>query len=232
MTNPKLGKIELTRRSRFAWSDADLSGVKVTHRPYEESDNMKSIKPAFNRENLDLAHEKRREIGEETRNTIKMIVSESDQPMTTAEVTRMYELISGRSLNYTYISVILNDAVAAGELSLRTETVLEREMRGGKGARLANLYWRSAKTVPARTRGKIVDGVKSSTAYTYPAHVQRGKKKNKNKKKNAGVAKAAPSMTGDISAMIELLVATRTEALQRQVAELEDKLAKIRSAIR
>jgi len=179
---------------------------------------------------LKLAHEKRREIGEETRNTIKMIVSESDQPMTTAEVTRMYELISGRSLNYTYISVILNDAVEAGELSSRTETVLEREMRGGKGARLANLYWRSAKTVPARTKGKIVDGVKSSTAYTYPSHVRRGK--NKNKKKNAGVAKTRKVATDDISEMIESLVATRTEALQRQVAELEEKLAKIRSAIK
>jgi hypothetical protein len=181
---------------------------------------------------LKLAHEKRREIGEETRNTIKMIVSESDQPMTTAEVTRMYELISGRSLNYTYISVILNDAVEAGELSSRTETALERDMRGGKGARLANLFWRSAKTVPARTKGKIVDGVKSSTAYTYPPNVRRGKNKNKNKKKNAGVAMTRKAATDDISAMIESLVATRTEALQRQVADLEEKLAKIRSAIK
>jgi hypothetical protein len=175
---------------------------------------------------LKLAHEKRREIGEETRNTIKMIVNESDQPMTTAEVTRMYELISGRSLNYTYISMILNDAVEAGELSSRTETALERDMRGGKGARLANLFWRSAKTVPARTKGKIVDGVKSSTVLTY------SKKSRTGKKKNAGVARTRKVVTDDISEMIENLVATRTEALQKQVADLEEKLAKIRSAIK
>lgn len=236
MTNPKLGKVELTRRSRFAWGDADLSGVKVTHRPNEESDSMKSTKSVYNREYLALAHEKRREQGEETRNTIKMIVKESDQPITTAEVARIHELTSGRRLNYTYISMILNDAVAAGELSSRQETVLECDLRVGAGARsasrLSKLYWRSAKTVPTRTRGKIVDGVESSTALTYQKNSKYSKKAKRAAKKNAGVAKAAPNMTGDISVMIELLVATRTEALQRQVAELEDKLAKIRSAIK
>lgn len=172
---------------------------------------------------LALAHEKKRELGEKTKDMVRLIVSGSDQPLTVMEIVRFFEVIDEREIHPTYVSQIANKLVDAGVFSVRVETELEHALRGGYGNKCAMLYWGQPGGVPTRTKGTIIDGVTTMNKI-----VKRNKKrKAKATKKTSGLVAAPKTMTGDVSEMIEALIAARTKELQARVNELEARLARI-----
>lgn len=180
---------------------------------------------------LALAHEKKRELGEKTKDMVRLIVGGSDQPLTVMEIVRFFEVIDEREIHPTYVSQIANKLVDAGVFSSRIETELEHTLRGGYGNKHALLYWGQPGGVPTRTKGTVIDGVTTQNKI-----VKRNKKRKtksvRASKKTSGLVATRNDETGAITAMIEALVSARTEALQNRVVELETKLAQMRNLLK
>lgn len=182
---------------------------------------------------LALAHEKRRENGEKTRDMITLIVRGSDQPLTVMEVVRFVEVLDERNIHPTYVSTMMNTFVKNGVFSSRYETELERDLRGGHSGKSALLYWGQPGGVPTRTKSTVIDGV--STQNKIIKRNKRAKRKAtaaSTGKKTSGLVATRNDETGAISAMIEAYVSARTEALQNRVVELETKLAQMRTLLK
>lgn len=184
---------------------------------------------------LALAHEKKRELGQKTKDIVRLIVSGSDQPLTVMEIVRFFEIIDEREIHPTYVSQIANKLVDAGVFSVRVETELEHALRGGYGNKHALLYWGQPGGVPTRTKGTIIDGVSTQNKIVKRNKKRRAKSVKASKKtykETSGLVATRNDETGAISAMIEAYVSARTEALQNRVVELETKLAQMRTLLK
>lgn len=121
------------------------------------------------------------------KNAIVAILKLSDQPLVTTEVIAHLKL-RGVSLHETYVSKLLKELVAAGEISQREETSAEREIRFGRveprGAHFTAMYfWAPAGVVPKRTQtgnlhmaSRMTQGAKKHRPAKKTARVQTGRK--------------------------------------------------------
>jgi hypothetical protein len=154
---------------------------------------------------------------------IQLTLLESSQPLSVLEIQTLIQKLTGRAVDNVSVRNALQRLQDAGLVSKRTETVEERLIRSaGKAPKgyQASLYWAKGKTVPARTVTEAVPGMTLKISKRRPAS---GKK----------VKTAAKSQTADlqIERLIEIIVQERTSKLQARVAELEDRLAKIKRLI-
>lgn len=154
---------------------------------------------------------------------IQLTLLESSQPLSVLEIQTSIQTLTGRTVDNLSVRNALQRLQDAGLVSKRTETVEERLIRSAgvapKGYQ-ASLYWAKGKTVPARTVTEAVPGMTLKNSVRRPA---RGKKT-----KTAAKSKTSGSQ---ITELIDIIVQERTAKLQARVAELEDRLAKIKSLI-
>lgn len=154
---------------------------------------------------------------------IQLTLLESTQPLSVLEIQTSIGTLTGRNVDNVSVRNALQRLQDAGLVSKRTETVEERLIRSAgrapKGYQ-ASLYWAKGKTVPARTVTEVVPGVKLEIGGRRPGRTNK-------------VKTAAKSQTADlqIERLIEIIVQERTAKLQARVAELEDRLAKIKRLI-
>lgn len=150
--------------------------------------------------------------GQRSRNAVIAVLKLSDQPLVAAEVQK-HLAIRGVKMHKTYISEMLNQLVASGEISKRTETPAERVVRfgrhEGRGAHFpAEYFWAPAGKVPARTK---VSNVHLADRMT--------------KKKIGRPAKATKVQTGT------KIAARENKSLTSRITELEAQIAEMRKII-
>lgn len=165
--------------------------------------------------NLKMAHAALTEKGRQTRDLVRSIVHESDQPLTLVEVAALLKK-NRTPLSLEHTRKLLLECVAEGTMSSRLETAAERVIRFGKraeprGAHLsARYFWARGAQVPKRTKASTVD-------MTYSAVQKNTSKKKKTSKRTAPVQRSAAT---DVSVLINRII------------ELESQLADVRSALR
>ena len=154
---------------------------------------------------------------------IQLTLLESTQPLSVLEIQTSIQKLTGRTVDNVSVRNALQRLQDAGLVSKRTETVQERLIRSAgrapKGYQ-ASLYWAKGKTVPARTVTEAVPGMKLEIAGRRPGRTKK-------------VKTAAKSQTADsqLMSLVDRIVDERTAKLQARVAELEDRLAKIKRLI-
>ena len=149
------------------------------------------------------------------KDNVQLTLLESTQPLSVLELQQAISQMTGRKADPVSVRNALIRLEAAGLVSKRTETMDERlirsSMRAPKGYQ-ASLYWAKGNVVPPRTVAEAVPGVVLKTGRR-PASTRKGKTATKKH---------------TVDQLIDLLVSERTAKLQARVAELEDRLAKIK----
>ena len=161
------------------------------------------------------------------------VISKSDQPMSAAEVRFRTEKFLGRRIDLPNLANLLDQLVAAGKLSARTETLAERAIRAGGSAtrgRCGKLYF-AGKSVPARTKHfsdiKLGDG-KATSESERRSKSKYAKKQARRRKAGSGkrAVQTGSKKSTDTVALVKAMADER-DALVKRVAQLEETLARI-----
>lgn len=170
--------------------------------------NTKYINP------IELARERKKEIGEQTRSNVLKVVSGSKQPLIVREVTYLYAEKFGRKFDESYIRTVLLNLVDEGLLHSRYETFDEAITRNNgksiRGSHSALYFFAPGNRHVMRTMASI-DGVKLT-----------GKSKSKSKK-STHAKKSTPARL----ATSKVQTGTLESMLRERAIDLESELEAI-----
>jgi hypothetical protein len=192
---------EVKTKVDIMYSSPQNTGDKMTSK-------QKTIDP------IDIAHQRRREIGEQTRADILTVICDSDQPLITREIRNLYAQRFGRTFDQTYVRTVLQGLVADGFIKTRPETYEETLIRNNgrvvRGTHNASYFYSADRKVVKRTEASV-DGLRLT-----------GRAKKKSKRKAAPARKVEPAVqTGSLQSL-----------LRARAAELEAELAAIRALLK
>jgi len=171
--------------------------------------------------------EQRRIAGATTRDLLKQIIVEEEQPLSVAEVCFRYNALTGKKLDNQRTNRWLNQLVAAKALSTRVETEAERIVRSGGvevRGQLARLFSAKAQ-VPRRTEA-LPDIVLGDGNATSESQYRASKRWLKRVEAKNGKVPGAYVLTE-----VERVVNERNE-LRARVEQLEAILNQARSVIK
>lgn len=159
-------------------------------------------------------------------------VAEHTQPLTVAEITAFLNQELGTDYNEPRVRYGLDALVAEKKLFTRTETLEERQLRGNGAKVTLNkpaMLFSTYSVVPPRTVCEVIPGVILKGVDGPRPRKQKSEPVVELKK--LAKAKTPTSDNSALDFLIEKLVAERTQSLQKQLDEANEKLAQFKKLL-
>lgn len=163
----------------------------------------------------------------ELKTLVSLVLESHTEPLSAREVHVAVQTLADRKIDNVSVRNALRRLEKDGLVASRVETAKERAIRyGGAGARQTSgpaRLFAFGKTVPTRTQVEVIPGERLKAGGRPTGR--------KNKVRPARVAKVKTVQSFQVQDVIEALVQERTSKLQARVAELEDRLARIKKLV-
>ena len=168
--------------------------------------------------------EKKIQMFNELKSFVRTVLYSHQEPLSVLEIHVATEALAGRKINEISVRNALARLEAAGTITSRTETMHERLLRlnGKRNTSVQARLYAAGETVPDRTQAVVIEGVQLKSGGRRPG--------SKNKKKTVIVKSSGKKNLDYLTKkdLLDALVEARVKELQARVAELEDRLSKIK----
>lgn len=170
---------------------------------------------------------KRSSDARDLRDFVDALMVEQTQPLTIAEITQLVYLETRKLWDKSTIRLVCNDLLAEHKLLSRLETLSERKFRANgnvvRGSQ-STLYFSSSRGldhVPARSVVEAVSGVQLSAP----------KRRRAKRVPSYTPVAVQPQSDSIIAELVDRLVESRVNELQKELVETRDKLKVVTTAL-